>query len=291
MPWAIDRNNDDYIYRRKHASSDLSGIRWVFNCHPVWIINGFQGYFTSLLWGHNGRGSVSNHQLHDCLLNRLFRRRSKKTSKLRVTGLCAGNSPVTGEFPAQMASNAEKVSIWWRRHVEIWFASWQKYNIRCTEPRGVWRGKKEDIYDQCKGQRRRFSRKFVDCRMRLHDHDHGRSLVLCFDTNIYGELRVPFITLTRATRTCCVSALLHSPWSAVSPVTVQSRKSWETPPTHKAWNFQMAHFNRCLYSSETLDYNSPWPSKYTAIFCYIMLHCMFDRLGLIIISIVPWQKY
>ena len=42
-----------------------------------------------------------------CLLNRLFRRRSKKTSKLRVTGLCAGNSPGTGEFPAQMASNAE----------------------------------------------------------------------------------------------------------------------------------------------------------------------------------------
>ena len=41
----------------------------------------------------------------------------KKTSKLRVTGLCAVNSPVTGEFPAQMASNAEEVSIWWRHHV------------------------------------------------------------------------------------------------------------------------------------------------------------------------------
>ena len=48
-----------------------------------------------------------NHQPYDCLLNRLFRRRSKKTSKLRVTGLCAGNSPGTGEFPAQMASNAD----------------------------------------------------------------------------------------------------------------------------------------------------------------------------------------
>ena len=31
--------------------------------------------------------------LMSCLPNRLFRRRSKKTSKLRVTGLCAGNSP------------------------------------------------------------------------------------------------------------------------------------------------------------------------------------------------------
>ena len=37
----------------------------------------------------------------------LFRCRSKKTLKVRVTGLCAGNSPVTGEFPLQMVSNAE----------------------------------------------------------------------------------------------------------------------------------------------------------------------------------------
>ena len=70
----------------------------------------------TLEWRHNGHDSVSNHQPHHCLLNRLFRRRSKKTSKLHVTGLCAGNSPGTGEFPAQMASNAEKVSIWWRHH-------------------------------------------------------------------------------------------------------------------------------------------------------------------------------
>ena len=43
--------------------------------------------------------------------------RSKQTSKLHVTGLCVGNSPGTGEFPAQMASNAQNVSIWWRHHV------------------------------------------------------------------------------------------------------------------------------------------------------------------------------
>ena len=70
----------------------------------------------SLHWRHNGHDSVLNHQPHDCLLNPLFRRRSKKISKLRVTGLCARNSPETGEFPAQMASNAENVSIWWRHH-------------------------------------------------------------------------------------------------------------------------------------------------------------------------------
>ena len=76
----------------------------------LWCSVGF-----TLRWRHNGRDSVSNHQSYRaCLLNRLFRRRWKKTSKLRVTGLCVGNSPVTGEFPAQMASNAENVSISWR---------------------------------------------------------------------------------------------------------------------------------------------------------------------------------
>ena len=73
----------------------------------------------SLRWRHNDHAGVSNHQPHDCLLNRLFRRKSKKTSKLRVTGLCAGNSTGTGEFPAQMASYAENVSIWWRHHDDI----------------------------------------------------------------------------------------------------------------------------------------------------------------------------
>ena len=52
-------------------------------------------YLSNILqWHHNGRDVVSNHQHHDCLFNRLFRHRSKKTSKLRVTGLCEGNSPL-----------------------------------------------------------------------------------------------------------------------------------------------------------------------------------------------------
>ena len=53
----------------------------------------------SLQWRHKGCDGVSNHQPHDCF----FGRRSKKASRLRVNGLCAGNSPVT----AQMANNAE----------------------------------------------------------------------------------------------------------------------------------------------------------------------------------------
>ena len=70
----------------------------------------------ALQWHHNDNDGVSNHQPHGCLLNRLFRRRSKKTSKLRDTGLCVGNSTGTGEFPAQRPSYAENVSIWWRHH-------------------------------------------------------------------------------------------------------------------------------------------------------------------------------
>ena len=65
----------------------------------------------SLRWRYNGRDSVSNHQPHDCLLNRLFRRRSKKTSKLRVTGLCAHKWPVTRKmFPF------DDVIMWYSNH-------------------------------------------------------------------------------------------------------------------------------------------------------------------------------
>ena len=61
----------------------------------TWRSNGFMIHVVDLTlrWRHNGGDGVSNHQPHHCLLKRLFRRRSKKTSKLRVTGLCAGNSP------------------------------------------------------------------------------------------------------------------------------------------------------------------------------------------------------
>ena len=70
----------------------------------------------ALRWRHNGRDGVSNHQPHDCLLNRLFRRISKKISEPRVTGLCAGNSPLTGEFPITKGQWRGNVSIWWRHH-------------------------------------------------------------------------------------------------------------------------------------------------------------------------------
>ena len=88
-------------------------LRWI---QQISITTANLSNLNTLQWRHNGRDSVSNHQPRDCLLNSLFKRRSKKTSKLRVTGLCAGNSPVIDEFPTQMASNVENGFIWWRHH-------------------------------------------------------------------------------------------------------------------------------------------------------------------------------
>ena len=116
--WQLD------IDSRQHSAQGGE----VLNCHEDNIIDFgsllysccwtllHQKRIMALQWRPNGHDGVSNHQPNHCLLNRLFRWRSRKSSKLLVTGLCAGNSPVTDEFPAQMASNAENVSIWWRHH-------------------------------------------------------------------------------------------------------------------------------------------------------------------------------
>ena len=90
---------------------------------------------TPLQWRHNERDGVSNHRRLDCSINRLSRRRSNKTSKLPAPGLCGGNSPITGEFPAQRASNAENVSIWWHHHVSfqllfMQFLEWRNRQIK-----------------------------------------------------------------------------------------------------------------------------------------------------------------
>ena len=75
-------------------ATSVSSIRNV-NSHSsihVIYISSFLRDASSLRWRHNDHDGVSIHQPHG-LLNRLFRRRSKKTSNLCVTGLCVGNSP------------------------------------------------------------------------------------------------------------------------------------------------------------------------------------------------------
>ena len=106
-------------------------VTWkTFPCHGA--IMHSPHHYTDAIMSAMASG-VSNHQPHDCLLNCLLRLRSKETSRLRVTGLCVGNSPVTSEFPAQMASNAEHVSIWWRHHVIEHVHSRYKYRILCWD--------------------------------------------------------------------------------------------------------------------------------------------------------------
>ena len=90
-------NTNDSYNMKKYFGSALTRP-WSLQPEGAEIVSAGS---TSLQWRHNEHNGVSNHQPHDCLSNRLSKRRSKKTSKLRVTGLCVGNSPVTGEFPAQ----------------------------------------------------------------------------------------------------------------------------------------------------------------------------------------------
>ena len=100
-------------------------------------IRGSYEHGKSLYWRHNVRDGVSNHRCLDGLLNLLLRRRSKKTSKFRVTGLCEGNSPVTDEFPSQRAINVENISIWWR-HLVCWNML-QSQSKCCVAGPSLWR--------------------------------------------------------------------------------------------------------------------------------------------------------
>ena len=78
------RNNDQFHERIYALTSDFH--EFIFNESAGFV-------YHTLRWRHNECDSVSHHQPHGCLLNGLLWRRSKKTSKLRVTGLCVGNSP------------------------------------------------------------------------------------------------------------------------------------------------------------------------------------------------------
>ena len=82
---------------------DFAGVR-----RPFWM----KSLVNQNIRNHRYLEKLARKQLLNCL----FWRRSNKTSKLRVTGICEGNPLVAGGFPSQRASNAENVSIWWRHH-------------------------------------------------------------------------------------------------------------------------------------------------------------------------------
>ena len=96
-------------------------------------------FFRSLQWRHNGRDGVSNHEPPDCLLTRLFRHKDKKNIEApRHWPLC-GKFTGIGEFPAQMARNAEKVFIWWRHHVSKRRCHRALVSLQCTSVLCIYR--------------------------------------------------------------------------------------------------------------------------------------------------------
>ena len=105
--------------------------RYLNQCWPIflWKIQS-SGCWESpqLQWRHNEHNGVSNHHRLDCLHNRLLRRRSKKTSKLCVTGLCEGNTPVTGEFPHKGPIT--------RKMFHLMTSSWHWYFLIITDTGG-----------------------------------------------------------------------------------------------------------------------------------------------------------
>ena len=126
------------------------GMLWV----PVHLGLGVWNQ-SPLEWCHNMCDGIWNQQHLNCLLNHLFRCRSKKTSTLHVIGLCEGtstilwhhhvtratvcshdssdyqrmkhqsstfmvlwegNTPLSSGFYLQRASTMESILIWWRHH-------------------------------------------------------------------------------------------------------------------------------------------------------------------------------
>ena len=83
--WRCHRHDSYAAFHRKNKNEGIQ-----IKPHKLFFLIYKQNI--TVHWRHNDHDGVSNHQPHGCLLNRLFRRRWKKTWKLRVTGLCAGNS-------------------------------------------------------------------------------------------------------------------------------------------------------------------------------------------------------
>ena len=85
------RNKPSYLLSFASSNCQHTAVHRLSVCQHNYHIHIMTA--CALHWRHNDHDGVSNHQPHGCLLNRLFRRRSKKTSNLRVTGICVGNTP------------------------------------------------------------------------------------------------------------------------------------------------------------------------------------------------------
>ena len=122
--------------KSRSSKLNVAYSKWycpIFECillltNLIWVH--YLQHVVSLQWRHHVNDGVSNHRGLDGFVNCLFRRRSKRISNLCVSGLCKGNSPVTGGFPSKSASNAESVSrslrhnvacVYWTCLVDGWY--------------------------------------------------------------------------------------------------------------------------------------------------------------------------
>ena len=78
-PHWFKQRHYDYFAPNEHQNNDFTQFRCIW--HNTIIFTSRKYPRKSLRWRHNDHAGVSNHQPPGCLLNRLFRRKSKKTSK------------------------------------------------------------------------------------------------------------------------------------------------------------------------------------------------------------------
>ena len=103
-----------FIWRSgTRSSNELQGLDYIILRQGSRIIATAMGHYSDVILSPVASQITSLTVAYSTV----YPGRSNKVSKLCATGLCGGNSPVTGEFPTQRASNAENVSIWWRHHV------------------------------------------------------------------------------------------------------------------------------------------------------------------------------
>ena len=101
--WYQCNINTAFMHRDENFAAEMWDVSSETGNILTWmalILHQLQTSVSTGAWRHNERNGVSNHRRLDCLLNHLFRRRSKKILQLCVTEL---------RFPSQRANNAENV--------------------------------------------------------------------------------------------------------------------------------------------------------------------------------------
>ena len=137
--WQVSKHRQLYIPLYTWQNEGGNGLEFVADCrgepgnprkllceHQAWKIS-----INPLQWCHNERDAISNYWCLDCLLNRLFRRRSKKTSS---SSLVTGGFPHKGPVMRNMFPLDDVIMS-----TIIFKSSWNKLNItQCCIKQDLW---------------------------------------------------------------------------------------------------------------------------------------------------------